>query len=166
MIEKICLQCGKSFNTKYPQQKYCRDKCNDLAYYYRNRTEKLRYQKDYNLKNHERDKLKNANRMRKWYSKNKERQYSNIKKDYQRNKLKWIERRFTNNMRETLLSLINLKCECGDIVRVIHHEEYVDFKLSQGTRDISFLVLYATRLKGFCSTKCHQNYHYKIKHNL
>jgi len=159
-----CKYCCKEFFRR-KNAKYCSRKCAQLAYYYRNLSEKRKYGKEYSSKNYERDGLKKRAYFKKWYKKNKEKQNKNILKYYQKHRKECRERTFVNNFnnRIQILKLLPDKCVmCGEYGIVeIHHMKY-DFetkkrKPSKKEKE-EYLKYYVKFLKGFCSKKCHNAY--------
>ena len=110
-------------------------------------------------------------RFEKWYKKNKKKQKDLVMKNYNENKDTWNERKFTFKHREKILGILKNEChQCEkEDIRIIHHETY-NFPKRNGKRGSvketsEYLKKYCKFLLGFCSKKCHCEYH-KLKYKV
>lgn len=164
MESRRCLRCNRIL-VKLPTQKRLNPKrrfCNRQC-----QTRDTAYKRYLRIKDDPEYKRKAAEKMKIWYAKpeNKIKQAKSIKKDYTIHKDEWNERHFVGQHRAEFLKLINQKCECGEPVKVIHHETYAFKRPSKTTsvENVRFMLKeYSQFLIGFCSKKCHRNY--EVKH--
>lgn len=159
------LKCKNEISSS--RRKYCSNQCNNLAYYYRNREEKLKYQKDYLERNFERDKEKRKRWIRNWYNRNKARQSKNVLNNYYKNKKVWNERGFKNYYRDYFLKVLSKNCiNCGkEEVNFIGYKSY-NVPSREGVRKkniLEYLKEYAKFLYPACSKDCLRGYKKKLK---
>ena len=155
---KKCDACGKillptkglKLNIK---KRFCNQKCHDF----------LRYHKEKNNPEYLKKKKKD---MRRWYLKNKERQYKHIHNYQQQNKEKLRERTYSYINKKKIIQILPNICTMCNIktTKIIHHETYELLPRSKSKKPkdvIKYLRWYCKHLKFFCSMECHQKYHRK-----
>ena len=169
-MKKQCLFCKKDIPLSHGNRKYCSDKCNDKAYYQRNKKSRNEKSKEYYYKTFERDKDKRRRRFKNWYSKNKTKQKETVLRDYLKNQRKWKDRRNTNRYKHEIFAILpNICNKCGQKkVKIIHHKEYGKWPrcilrkgIQKGIQKENRLrreKYYKKYLMLFCSNLCHREY--------
>lgn len=147
-IPKRCPYCNKEI-TKRGKRIYCSLHCSQQMRYKKNIDKIKQREKIYRLNHKEESKKK----FKEWYTKNRERQNENVKKDYKRNIHKWNERDFVKKHRKQIILILGNKCyNCGkEGIKEIHHERYKHLPRK-------ILKCYCRYLKVFCSRECHRKY--------
>ena len=147
------------------KRKYCSDKCNDLAYYYRHKEKRLVYQKNYQKKNYRRFFNKRKEYHKNWVGNNREKVNALVLSYYHENKERWNERSYITSHRDKFKEILGNKCaNCGKgdtkIISIIDY--YNTSRRIKGQSITEYIKKYAENLKPFCDRICSNKYRRKI----
>ena len=154
-----CKICVKEFK-KLKRQIYCSDKCNDRAYYLRNKKKILKRVRQYQLENPEKQREWCKKSLKKFREEKRDRFNQLMRRVYQRNKTKHYIRTHTNKYRGEILKYFDNKCQqCNSTQNLqIHHKEYMwenTFRYKSLNESVE---LNKKNLSVFCR-ECHRNIH-------
>lgn len=179
-MKKKCKYCNEEFElTKdkigrlITKQIFCSRNCSNNWQYNNNeeyRERVIRNTRAWEKENPEKTTEKRKKSLKKFRERTPERFNKLMMNDYNRNKLKWNERKFTFHHRKKLLELLPKKCfQCGiNKVKHIHHIEYgKQPKLIKGRgakeKNRKYLIKFCENLNVFCSKQCHTNHEKEVK---
>ncbi len=148
---KKVLKLRPGQNKLNPKRRFCDYKCQtrelSLKVHYKNYIKNKKYTEEKKKK------------FREWYQKNKEKQFENIKRNYEKNKVQWRERKYVDKHKEKIWVIIGRICkECGGEADEVNHLTY-DFPARgctvRGERLLEYIKWYCTFLEPLCMP-CHR----------